>query len=141
MEIEFGNAATLDTNGTGWFVGFSDWAKEKLSGGPNLRYLPKETGAREICLKWLFHPKGDPRGAVKPPSFGRTLSILVSETGCFRLQFSRQPDFPAADRVEYTLEKHGQFVVWGEHLYHRWLVDSDCTILTLRWTPESAPVP
>ncbi|EKV00424.1 hypothetical protein Lepto7375DRAFT_2538 [Leptolyngbya sp. PCC 7375] len=25
MDIEFGNLDNLDTNGTGWFIGFSDW--------------------------------------------------------------------------------------------------------------------
>jgi hypothetical protein len=89
-----------------------------------------------LCMKWMMHRAHDPRGAAKPPSTGRSLSILVSETGCFRLEFSEHPDFPKGQIVSHTLKKHGDFVIWGANLHHRWFADEDCTILTLRWSPE-----
>lgn len=138
MHIEFNNASALDTKGTGWFVGFSEWAKANEPGVFDLRYLPREMRSHSLCMKWMAHPKGDPRGGSKPPSEGRTLSILVSESGRFRLQFCEHPEFAVGQVVEYALDRHGQFVVWGEGLYHRWFVDADCTILTLRWVPEAA---
>lgn len=136
MDIEFHNAGDLDTGDTGWFIGFSEWAKAGLPGVPDLRYIPKDRRSRGLCMKWKRHPAQDPRGAAKLPSVGRSVSILVSESGRFRLEFSARRDFPENQTAYYTLANHGDFVVWGGNLYHRWFVDEDCTILTLRWIPE-----
>ncbi|MGH8503922.1 MAG: hypothetical protein ACREVE_15945 [Gammaproteobacteria bacterium] len=138
MDIEFNNIAELDTGGTGWFMGFSDWAKAMLAGVADLRYMPADQRSHALCMKWMAHPAHDPRGVAKPPSQGRTLSILVSETGCFRLEFARDRDFPAQHLRRCTLRRHGDFVIWGEGLHHRWFVDQACTILTLRWIPDGA---
>jgi hypothetical protein len=136
VDIEFNNIADLDTNGTGWFIGFSEWTKAKLPGVPNLRYVPQDQRCHTLCMKWMRHPAHDPRGAAKPPSAGRTISILVSESGCFRLEFSEHEDFPDGQIVSYTLQNHGDFAIWREGLHHRWFADEDCTILTLRWIPD-----
>jgi hypothetical protein len=135
MDIEFANASTLDTNNTGWFIGFSDWVKATLADGVDLRFMPKEALARTIHVKWMNHPAGDPRGTEKPPSEGRTISILVSEQGRFRIEFSPDGDFESEKAVRHTLQKHGDFVIWGEQIHHRWFVDEACTILTIRWIP------
>jgi hypothetical protein len=87
-------------------------------------------------VKWMFHPSGDDRGVAKPPSQGRTLSMLVSEKGVFRVQFSEDPEFPTGLTTEFRLGRHGDFALWGERLHHRWFVDADCTILTFRWIPN-----
>jgi len=42
VDVEFGNAGDIDTNGTGWFIGFSEWAK----GVPGLFGVPDSTIAR-----------------------------------------------------------------------------------------------
>jgi hypothetical protein len=137
MDIEFNNAAELDTNGTGWFIGFSEWAKARVSGMTDLRYLPQNQRSHTLCVKWMRHPAQDPRGGAKPISVGRSLSLLVSETGRFRVEFSQDSKFPASAIVRHTLTKHGDFVAWGENLYHRWFAIEDSTILTLRWIPEA----
>lgn len=135
MDVEFGNAGTLNTNSTGWFVGFSDWTKANMNGVSDLRFMPKDALAHTLHVKWMAHPVNDDRGTTKPPSEGRTLSVLVSESGKFRLEFSTHENFLAEQRVEYTLQSHGDFVIWGENIYHRWFVDAASTILTLRWVP------
>ncbi len=134
MDIEFGNAAQLDTNGTGWFVGFSECAKSQIAA--SLRYMPQDRRAHTLCMKWMQHPAHDSRAAVKPVSVGRTISILVSESGAFRVEFSRRQDFSEDLLIRHILRRHGDFVAWGENLYHRWFADEDSTILTLRWIPE-----
>lgn len=136
MDIEFNNVGSLDTGGSGWFVGFSEWARSKLAGTADLRYMPELERCHTLCMKWMRHPAHDPRGAAKPPSAGRTLSLLVSKSGRFRLEFSAQEDFSQGEVVRHTLRRHGDFVIWGENVYHRWFVEQECTILTLRWTPE-----
>jgi hypothetical protein len=135
VDIEFGNAGALDTNGTGWFIGFSDWARANVPGMTDLRFMPKNSLAHTLHVKWTAHPANDPRGAAKPPSEGRTISILVSERGTFRLEFSPAGDFQAREVVRHTLQNHGDFVIWGENIHHRWFVDEACTVLTLRWVP------
>jgi hypothetical protein len=141
LDIEFGNAGELDTNNTGWFIGFSEWAKANVAGATDLRYMAKDALARTIHVKWMDHPANDPRGTAKPPSEGRSISILVSESGKFRIEFSADADFPAGKVVRHRLLKHGDFVAWGENIHHRWFVDEACTILTIRWIPVAGPGP
>lgn len=138
MDIEFNNIANLDTNGTGWFVGFGDWIRDSFPDTPDLRYMPQEQRSHSLCVKWMRHPVNDPRGGAKPPSAGRTLSILVSPRGRFTLEFSQEQDFPEGRSVRHTLRNHGDFVIWGAGLHHRWFVDAECTILTLRWVPDES---
>jgi hypothetical protein len=136
VDIEFNDAGLLDTQGTGWFLGYSDWVKPSATGMTALRHMPKDLRSHTLCMKWMHHRKGDPLGTDKPRSEGRAMSIMVSAHGHFRLQFSEDPQFPPAATVEHVMRGHGQFSVWGAGIYHRWYVDEDCTILTLRWTPE-----
>lgn len=135
MDIEFGNAGAPNTNGTGWFIGFSDWTKAKVPGVTDLRFIAKNSLSHTLQVKWMAHPVNDDRGVAKPPSDGRTISILVSESGKFRLEFCPDKSFPAAGIVRHTLQKHGDFAIWGADIHHRWFVDEACTILTLRWIP------
>ncbi|HIK14183.1 MAG TPA: hypothetical protein IGS53_02610 [Leptolyngbyaceae cyanobacterium M33_DOE_097] len=135
MDIEFGNVGELNTKHTGWFIGFSDWTRTNAVGTPNLRYMAQDALARTLHAKWMLHPAGDDRGIAKPPSEGRTISILVSESGRFQLEFSLDEQFAEAQTRRYTLQRHGDFIIWGENIYHRWFVEQACTILTLRWVP------
>ncbi|MGJ7507296.1 hypothetical protein [Variovorax sp. GT1P44] len=57
--VEFGNAGDLDTHGTGWFVGFSDWTRGSPGG---LRHVPAHEAAEGLCVKWFSHPAGNPDG-------------------------------------------------------------------------------
>jgi hypothetical protein len=50
MEIEFGNAGEVETNGTGWFIGFSPWSKTEASA---LRHMPADLEATGLCVKWV----------------------------------------------------------------------------------------
>ena len=137
MDIEFGNANTLDTHGTGWFVGYSPWAQTPEHGIDSLRFMPEDMSSRGLCMKWMNHPAGDPRGQGKPISEGRTLSIFVGDTGRFRIELSEDPAFPRNATETFVLDRPGQFCAWGRGLYHRYAVDADCTILTLRWVPSN----
>jgi hypothetical protein len=138
MDIEFGNAGVSNTNGTGWFIGSSDWAKANIPRVPDLRYMAKDSLAHTIQVKWMVHPAGDDRGTSKPPSDGRSISILVSEKGRLRLEFSGDRDFPEGQVIEHVVQNHGDFVIWGENIHHRWFVDQECIILTIRWIPIQA---
>lgn len=131
MDIEAGNAGDLDTGDSGWFVGYGPWTRS----GALLRFMPPEQTAQGIQIKWMVHPAGDPRGEAKPPSRGRTLSLLVSPAGRFRLEFAPDGRFRASERITHILRRPGDFVIWGADIHHRWTVEAACTVLTIRWTP------
>ena len=139
MTIEFGNVGRLNTSGSGWFIGFGPWIHDEQDACPSLRYMAEDRLARAVQMKWMVHPAGDDRGGGKPPSVGRTLSILVSQTGGFCLEFAPTAAFDAEGVISHRLCSHGDYVLWGADLHHRWFVDSDSTILTVRWAPETSP--
>lgn len=129
--VEFGNAGDLDTRGTGWFVGFSDWTR-----GPStaLRHVAAGTTSTGPCIKYFSHPAGHPNGDAKPLSEGRTLSMLVDAASEFRIEFSTRADFAPEDSVSHTLRRHGDFVIWGPGIHHRAFGIRPACILTVRWT-------
>lgn len=132
MDIEFGNAGEVDTHGTGWFVGFSEWAKD---GRADLRHMPTGASASGLCAKWYMHPPGHPNGEDKPISEGRTLALLAGPPGAFKIEFSLSPNFEPDQTGSYVLRRTGDFVAWGEGLYHRSFGLELSCILTLRWEP------
>lgn len=131
--VELGNATNFSPQGGGWLVGYGDNFKN-----PTLRRMAKNALAHTVGLKWMVHKTGDPNGTNKPISDGCTISILISETGDFQLEFSTRSDFADTSKGIYLLHrltKMGDFVVWGGGIHHRWAVPADSTILTVRWAP------
>lgn len=131
-EIETGNAHDVDTRGTGWFIGFSDWTR----GANELRHVPQHEPVTGVCVKWFNHPTGHESDS-KPISTGRTMSILVTDGSRFEVDFSLTPDFSGEVRT-VVLMREGDFAIWGEGLYHRWRCVSRATIATVRWVPQPA---
>ena len=130
MEIEVGNLNDLPTDGTGWVLGFSPWTRGTL------RQVSRDTSVEGLCMKWMHHGAGDPRGLAKPISAGRTLSVLVND-GEFVLEFASDEAF-ATDFRRVVMKRSGDFAAWGPDVHHRWFVPAACTIMTLRWDPEAA---
>ncbi len=133
MNIESGNLNQLNTENTGWFIGYSDWVK---SGGEDLRFMSFDKNSKGLCVKWFAHEIGFPNGEPKPISTGRTISLLVDEVGKFKIEFSESERFTASSTKSYMLKKSGDYVIWGENLYHRAFCLAPSTILTIRWEPE-----
>lgn len=131
MHLEFGNANDLNTDGTGWIVGYSDWAKSPS----NLRFMPAGLSATGLCVKWFVHEPGHPNGESKPLSEGRTISILVGEPGEFRLEFAPSPAFGARETRTQVLRQPGDYAAWGANIHHRAFCLQRSCILTLRWVP------
>ncbi|HEX2543039.1 MAG TPA: hypothetical protein VHM00_18400 [Caldimonas sp.] len=130
MNVRVGNAGDADTKGTGWFIGFSEWARAADS---DLLYVAQQQPVSGLCVKWFDHPAGHDSGSAKPVSEGRTVSILVSVGSRFRIEFCETADFPVAAVQSVTLQRHGDYAAWGAGLFHRWHCESRSTVLTLRW--------
>ena len=130
LPVEFGNAGDVDTHGTGWFIGFSDWTRHP---DPMLRHVPAGADTRGLCVKWFAHPAGHPAGEAKPVSEGRTMSMLVGAPGEFRIEFCALPGFDDGAVQSHTLRRNGDFAIWGAGVWHRAFGVLPTTILTIRW--------
>ena len=134
MDIETGNAHEVDTQGTGWFIGFSPWTRAAPHG---FRHVPQDEPVTGLCVKWYHHAPGH-TSENKPLSTGRTMSILVTDDSHFELDFSLTPDFSGEVRT-IVFTREGDFAIWGEGLYHRWRCVKRATIGTVRWMPAVQP--
>ena len=127
-----GNASELDTRGTGWIIGFSDWTRLP---GSDLLHVPKDEPLHGLMVKWFDHAPGHASGS-KALSTGRTISLLAGPESHFELDFSLDPDFaPEATRV-VAFRRTGDFAAWGAGIHHRWRALRQATILTVRWNAE-----
>jgi len=83
------------------------------------------TDALEV--KWGIHPAGETRAEWTVGDHRTTLLILIE--GRWRLDLSVG---------SVTLEKPGDYVVWGPGIDHSWHAETDSVMLTVRW--PSTPV-
>ena len=113
MTIEFGNAGSLDTGGSGWFIGFGPWISDGHGASHPLRFMAEDRAARAFQMKWMHHPAGDDRGSGKPPRQRRTISMLVSESGAFRREFATSADFEERELIRQRLGNNGDYVIRG----------------------------
>ena len=129
--LEWGNAETVDTAGRHWIVGYSP----VLQATP-LRFMPKDARAAGVAIKWRAHPPNDPEGTSgeKPPTVGRTVTLLTNEGGQFRLRFWTENK---ADATVLLLDKPGDFAAYGACLNHEWEAPTASTMVTICWTPEA----
>ncbi len=110
-----GHAASDGVGGSGWFVG---------------QFVPEALGARHqtaLELKWGVHPKGERRpGGMVAYDDATTVSVLVS--GAFRM-------VAVVDGVSqaHTLERPGDYVIFGPHILHEWETLEDAVVLSIRY--------
>lgn len=145
--LEVGNAWTLrdpQAPHTNWLVG--DHPAIPAESLRFLRHLGHPDGAEattNLAVKWFVHDPADPPewGQAKPPSVGRTLSLLGS-AGAFELCFRRAGgETEAGEDVEVVLEEAGDFALWGPGLAHSWRVLAPSVVLTVRWELVELPPP
>jgi hypothetical protein len=103
----------------GWLLGHFVDASE---GGPRC------TEAVEV--KWGMHPAGQTRAGWTEGDQRTTMVLLVS--GRFRLDLSVGST---------TLERQGDYIVWGPGIDHSWQAEQDSTVITIRWPSGLTAVP
>ena len=109
-----GNVNDASKNTRGWFLG---------------RFMPGEENplrTPDLEVKWYTHAKGETRDQWAPGNPVRTLNILIR--GRFVLLVPEQ---------EVTLEKEGDFVLFGPGMPHSYRSAEESVVLTVRW--PSAP--
>jgi mannose-6-phosphate isomerase-like protein (cupin superfamily) len=109
-----GNVAGSSRDTRGWFLG---------------HFMPDGNPLRtsELELKWYTHAKGETRSEWAPGNPVKTLNILLR--GHFVLLF---PD------REVSLEKEGDFVLFGPGVPHSFRSVQESLVLTVRW-PSLSP--
>jgi hypothetical protein len=113
-QFYFGNAASDQVGGTGWFLG---------------QFVPAELGLRHqtgVELKWGLHPDGEKR--IRPWAQGHATTIAILIRGSLRLEFHigsmLQP---------ITLQREGDYVIYGPEMVHSWEAIGDALVLTVRF--------
>ncbi len=111
----FGNAAVDQVRDTGWFVG---------------QFVPPELGLRhrtDVELKWAVHPDGDRRlHGAEANRNATTVSVLISGTLRTTFEIDKTPHV-------ITLEKQGDYVIFGPEIVHSWEALGDTVVLSVRF--------
>lgn len=109
-----GNAEDDGSTNRGWLLGhFMDPAEGVRS-------------TKDVEVKWGVHPAGEQRAGWTIADRRTTLLLLIQ--GRFRLDLS-------AGTV--TLERQGDYVVWGPGIDHSWHAEDDSVVITVRWPSSS----
>jgi quercetin dioxygenase-like cupin family protein len=109
-----GNAAEDGAERRGWILG---------------HFIGPEEGIRsskDVEVKWGMHPAGEKRAEWTSDDQRTTLIFLVE--GNFRVDLTEG---------NITLEKQGDYLVWGPGIDHSWEALTDSVVVTVRW-PSAA---
>jgi quercetin dioxygenase-like cupin family protein len=105
-----GNAEEDGRDRRGWILGhFIDPAEGVRS-------------SKDVEIKWGIHPAGDKRAEWTTDDQRTTLVFRVS--GKFRIDLTEG---------SFTLEREGDYLVWGPGIDHSWEAVTDAVIVTVRW--------
>jgi mannose-6-phosphate isomerase-like protein (cupin superfamily) len=105
-----GNVGAVSAGTRGWFLGHF------MPGDDN----PLRTSDLEV--KWWTHAKGETRNEWAPGNPVKTVNILIR--GHFVLLFPER---------EVSLEKEGDFVLFGPGVPHSFRSEQESLVLTIRW--------
>jgi hypothetical protein len=115
QSVYFGNAASDQVRGTGWFLG---------------QFVPAALGVRhqtDVELKWGIHPDGEqrPRG---PEAVANATTISILIRGKLRATFH----IDGAQQM-VTMEKEGDYCIFGPGVVHSWEVVGDTLVISVRF--------
>jgi len=110
----FGNAVVDQVRDSGWFVG---------------QFVPAELGLRhrsDVEVKWGIHPDGEKRPQPWANGHATTISVLIH--GTLRVTFH-----VGATPQIVTLQKEGDYVIFGPDTVHSWEAIGHTVVLSLRF--------
>lgn len=109
-----GNAAIDQVRDSGWFVG---------------QFVPAELGLRhqtDVEVKWGIHPDGEKRPQPWANRHATTISILIHGTLRVTFHVGETPQI-------VTLEKEGDYIIFGPDTVHSWEAIGHTVVLSLRF--------
>lgn len=105
-----GNANDDGAQNRGWLLG---------------HFMDPSTGVRatkDVEVKWGVHPLGDKRADWTHDDARTTLVLLVE--GRFRVDLTEG---------SVTMERQGDYVMWGPGIDHSWEALDSSIVITVRW--------
>jgi quercetin dioxygenase-like cupin family protein len=109
-----------------WYVGHADDDAGRYRGWLLGHFVAAADGAprstQAVEVKWGLHPAGQTRAEWTAGDQRTTMVLLVS--GRFRLDLTVGST---------TLQRQGDYVVWGPGIDHSWQAEQDSTVITIRW--------
>jgi hypothetical protein len=110
----FGNAIIDQVRDSGWFVG---------------QFVPAVSGLRhqtEVEVKWGIHCDGERRPRPWATGHATTISVLIR--GSLRVTFHDNGSLQIV-----TLQKEGDYIVFGPAAMHSWEAIGDTIVLSVRF--------
>jgi quercetin dioxygenase-like cupin family protein len=111
-----------------WYLGNANDDADQHRGWLLGHFIAPETpgsavrNTGDVEIKWGVHPAGQERPEWTVDDQRTTLVLLVS--GRFRLDLTTGST---------TLQKQGDYVVWGPGIDHSWQAEDDSVVITVRW--------
>lgn len=111
-----------------WYTGNADDDADQHRGWLLGHFIAPETpgsavrNTGDLEIKWGIHPAGQERPEWTADDQRTTLLLLVS--GRFRLDLTVGST---------TLQKQGDYIVWGPGIDHSWQAEEDSVVITVRW--------
>ncbi len=93
------------------------------------RFVPAELGLRhqnDVEVKWGIHPDGEKRPQPWASGHGTTISVLIH--GTLRVTFHVDPTPQTV-----TLQKEGDYIIFGPDTVHSWEAIGHTVVLSLRF--------
>jgi quercetin dioxygenase-like cupin family protein len=76
----------------------------------------------DVEIKWGVHARGEQRAEWQGDEYRTTVLLLVK--GKFRITLSVDTR---------TLEREGDYAMWGPGIGHSWQAEEDSVVITVRW--------
>ena len=98
--------------------------------------------SEDVEIKWDTIEAGAKNEAFSAQGEGTSISMLVR--GRMEYLF-RVPQPAEPHKIEYveihrTLDKEGDFLIWGPKVYHWWHAFEDSLVITVRWPSKVGDV-
>ena len=109
----------------GWYSGNAAEDGRETRGWVLGHFIDPDQGVRsskDVEVKWGIHPVGDKRAGWTADDQRTTLVLLVE--GNFRIDLTEG---------SVTLERQGDYAVWGPGIDHSWEALSPSVVVTVRW--------
>jgi quercetin dioxygenase-like cupin family protein len=113
----------------GWAAGNANDDTSETRGWLIGHFIDPSQGVRstkDVEVKWAKHPEGDKRPEWTSDDRRTTLVLLIS--GEFRVDVTGGAT---------TMNRQGDYVMWGPGIDHSWEAIADSVVMTVRWPSAS----
>lgn len=78
--------------------------------------------SKDVEIKWGIHPAGEKRADWTADD--QRITVVFQVSGEFRIDLTEG---------SFTLERKGDYLIWGPGIDHSWEALTDAVVVTVRW--------